>query len=236
MKKTLFYISISLIFCVLAKSQDVFIQFGKASFYADKFEGRSTASGEKYSHTKLTAAHLTLPFGTKVKVTNLSNKKTAIVRINDRGPFVQGRIIDLSKAAAMKLDFIKAGVAEVKIEVIDENNPPNDYKPEDKEDVPRIVPVEEEQKEFYHFHATKAEPSGFGVQISSFREIANLMRISETLKTRYSENVIIQVAYINKVKVYRVIIGSYNTRQEAKKVMQKLKPEYRDCFVVDFRF
>ncbi len=91
---------------------------GIASFYADKFVGRTTASGEKYKHNKLTAAHKTLPFGTKVKVTNLSNKKSVVVIINDRGPFVKGRIIDLSKSAAKKLDFINQGITKVKIKVL----------------------------------------------------------------------------------------------------------------------
>lgn len=91
---------------------------GVASYYADKFVGRTTANGEIYEHTKLTAAHKKLPFGTKVKVTNLSNKKTIIVVINDRGPFVKDRIIDLSKSGAKKLDFINQGITKVKIEIL----------------------------------------------------------------------------------------------------------------------
>ncbi|MCU0337530.1 MAG: septal ring lytic transglycosylase RlpA family protein [Sediminibacterium sp.] len=89
---------------------------GQASFYADKFEGRPTASGETFQQRKLTAAHKTLPFGTEVKVTNLQNKKSVLVKINDRGPFVRGRIIDLSRAAAQEIDMIRAGVVPVKIE------------------------------------------------------------------------------------------------------------------------
>ncbi len=91
------------------------IQKGKASYYADKFNGRKTASGEKFRNSKLTGAHKTLPFGTKVKVTNMSNGKTVKVKINDRGPFVAGRIIDLSKKAARKIDIDKEGVGNVKI-------------------------------------------------------------------------------------------------------------------------
>jgi len=90
-------------------------QKGKASFYADKFNGKKTASGETFRNIKLTAAHKTLPFGTKVTVTNQSNGKTVKGRINDKGPFVAGRIIDLSKKAAKKIDLSKAGVAEVVI-------------------------------------------------------------------------------------------------------------------------
>lgn len=88
---------------------------GGASYYADKFKGRRTASGEKFRQHKLTAAHKTLPFGTKVKVKNLQNGRTVKVRINDRGPFVSGRIIDLSKKAARRLGILQAGVAKVEI-------------------------------------------------------------------------------------------------------------------------
>lgn len=91
-------------------------QTGKASYYASKYNGRRTASGEKFRNSKLTAAHKTLPFGTKVKVTNLKNGKTVKVRINDRGPFIPGRIIDLSKKAARRIDMIEEGVGSVKIE------------------------------------------------------------------------------------------------------------------------
>ncbi|GGZ36050.1 hypothetical protein GCM10007049_31700 [Echinicola pacifica] len=117
MKNKLFYlliILISLSSCsVLRSSQQT--QRGQASYYADKFKGRPTASGEKYRHGKMTAAHKTLPLGTKVKVKNLQNGKTVKVRINDRGPFVSGRIIDLSKKAARKLDMVRAGVVPVEI-------------------------------------------------------------------------------------------------------------------------
>lgn len=91
---------------------------GKASYYADKFDGRKTASGEVFRQSKLTAAHKTLPFGTVVKVTNLNNKKSVIVKINDRGPFVKGRIIDLSKKAALAIDMVRSGVVPVKVEVL----------------------------------------------------------------------------------------------------------------------
>lgn len=88
---------------------------GMASFYAETYNGRKTANGEIYNSSDLTAAHKKLPFGTRVKVTNLSNGKTVKVRVNDRGPFVTGRIIDLTRAAAKKIDMINAGVVKVKI-------------------------------------------------------------------------------------------------------------------------
>jgi rare lipoprotein A len=98
------------------KKARVFTQTGKASFYANMFQGRTTANGEIFDQNKMTAAHRTLAFGTKVRVTNLTNKKSVVVTINDRGPFVRGRIIDLSRRAAKQLGFIHAGVAKVRIE------------------------------------------------------------------------------------------------------------------------
>jgi rare lipoprotein A len=108
-------LTLSLI-CLMGYSQSV--ETGMASFYSDAFEGKQTASGEIYKSSKMTAAHRTLPFGTEVKVTNLSNQRTVKVTVNDRGPFAKGRVIDLSRAAAVKLDFVDQGVTKVQIEPI----------------------------------------------------------------------------------------------------------------------
>ena len=140
------------------------VQTGKASFYADKFEGVSTASGEKYRHNKLTGAHKTLPFGTKVRVTNLDNNQSVEVIINDRGPYVEGRIIDLSKAAAEQLGFINKGLADVKLEVVD----PGDGKAKEQP-MRTIDQVTVEEKEFYEFEISRWQPKGFGVQIGTYR-------------------------------------------------------------------
>ncbi len=91
---------------------------GIASFYADKFHGRKTASGDIFDQKQFTAAHRTYPFGAIIKVTHLGNGRSVQVRINDRGPFVKGRIIDLSLAAAKALDMVKAGKAEVELTII----------------------------------------------------------------------------------------------------------------------
>ncbi len=95
---------------------------GLASWYGEAFHGKTTANGEKFDMMALTAAHKELPFNTAVKVTNLLNNRSVVVRINDRGPFRKDRIIDLSKHAAEKLDFLGIGVAPVKIEVIESVN------------------------------------------------------------------------------------------------------------------
>jgi len=95
------------------------VEEGVASFYADSFHGRDTANGETYSKRAMTAAHKTLPFDTRVKVTNLENGRSVSVRINDRGPHVEGRIIDLSGAAARKLRMTETGTARVRLEIYD---------------------------------------------------------------------------------------------------------------------
>lgn len=82
---------------IIKSSSGELTQLGKASFYANKYHGRTTANGERFSQQAATAAHLDLDFGTRVKVTNLANNKSVVVRINDRGPYVRGRIIDLSR-------------------------------------------------------------------------------------------------------------------------------------------
>ena len=92
---------------------------GVSSFYADDFHGKLTANGEIYDMYGLTAAHKTLPLNTIVRVTNLANNKSLILRINDRGPYVKGRILDCSYGAAKKLDFINQGTTDVKVEVIE---------------------------------------------------------------------------------------------------------------------
>ena len=92
---------------------------GKASFYGSEFNGRKTANGEIYDETALTAAHRTLPFGTVLRVTNLRNGLSVIVRINDRGPFHPDRVIDLSKNAAEEIDHITYGVTDIEAEILE---------------------------------------------------------------------------------------------------------------------
>lgn len=111
----------TLFFALLACREPTRVVEGTASFYADSFHGKPTASGENHSKREYTAAHRTLPFDTKVKVTNLDNNRSVWVRINDRGPFVEGRIIDLSRAAARKLGMTENGTARVRLEIYEKD-------------------------------------------------------------------------------------------------------------------
>jgi peptidoglycan lytic transglycosylase len=93
-------------------------EVGIASWYGEKFDGNTTANGEIFDMNELTVAHRSLPFGARVKVTNLQNKRSLVLRVNDRGPFIPGRILDVSKAAAKRLGFKVAGLAVVEIKVL----------------------------------------------------------------------------------------------------------------------
>src|SRR6478609_5175159 len=209
-------LSFLLVFCGVLHAQ---VQTGKASFYADKFEGKMTASGEKYKHSKLTAAHKTLPFGTKVRVTNIANNETVEVIVNDRGPYVDGRVIDLSKSAAEKLGYVNKGLADVKVEVIDAG---------DGKGGGQIIPIDKvsvDEKEFYDFEIERFQPSGFGVQIGTFQELVNLMRLSENLKSSYAKKVTVQVKVLNGVKYYSIILGQFSTHNKAEKFLAEVKPK-----------
>jgi rare lipoprotein A len=203
-------------------------QTGKASFYADKFEGRPTASGEKYKHSKLTAAHKSLPFGTKVKVTNIANNQTVEVIINDRGPYVDGRIIDLSKSAAEKLGFINLGLADVQVEVLDAGTGKT------SDPIQVIGQVSVDEKEFYDFEIERTRPTGFGVQIGVYQELVNLMRLSDNLKNSYQKKITVQVKIVNGVKYYGLILGQFSNRSKAESFRGDIRKKFPDAFIVEY--
>lgn len=119
----LFLVVFSITACAGNKADEIhskreFSEKGKASYYSSKYQARKTASGQRFNNKAMTAAHKTLPFGTQVRVINLRNGKQVDVVINDRGPFVKGRIIDLTQAAFAKIEDMKVGLADVEIMVI----------------------------------------------------------------------------------------------------------------------
>ena len=234
---------------------DDFEQEGRASFYADKFEGRTTASGERYKHNKATCAHLSLPFGTVVKVTNLDNQRTAVARVNDRGPFVADRIIDVSKSVAERLGMITAGTANVKIEVVTgaEAQAVNAVQPDKQPQAtaaptaaPRPQPAtnpapvanssawaaDEETSEFFELSIKPVQGSGFAIQIASYRDQASMMRFAAKAQSLLREKIRIQTAIVKGERVYRLLIGDYSTREEATRHRPKVAKHYGDCFVV----
>jgi rare lipoprotein A len=224
MKK--YHLLVILFFSVLTSFAQ--IQTGKASFYADKFDGGPTASGEKYKHSKLTAAHKTLPFGTKIRVTNLANNESVDVVVNDRGPYVENRIVDLSRAAAEKLGFINQGLADVKIEVIDAGDGKG------KMESVLVDHVAVDEKEFYDFEISRLNPKGFGIQIGTYQELVNLMRLSDNLKNSYKKKVTVQVKIVNGVKYYSLILGEYSNRGKSQDLYDEIKKKFPDAFIVEF--
>jgi rare lipoprotein A len=210
--------------CSFAAAQK---QTGVASYYADKFEGQLTASGEKYKHKHLTAAHKILPFGTLVKVTNIKNGKSVEVTINDRGPFVNGRIIDLSKSAAEALQFTAQGLTEVEIQVVDAG----DGKVKNTQ-IQIDRPFAEDI--YFSLKVEREKPQGYGVQIASFRSLDNLMRLAENIRKSYGEVPFVEVKDINGEKVYAIVVGKTNKRKKVEQLKQSVSERFPDAFVITY--
>jgi rare lipoprotein A len=230
-------------------------EIGLASFYADKFDGRITASGETFDQNKMTAAHRTFPFGTVVKVTNKENNKTVTVTINDRGPFVKDRVIDLSKAAAKKLEFTQKGIAQVKVEVVSlgksevaTNTYPKPSAQQSAAATPpaqtattpivaasvNSTPSENTAFEYYKLQSEFIVPTGFGIQIASYQEASNLLKRCDEIRKEVRKDIIIQVGENDGNKVYRIIIGTFETREAANDFNTTLKRSFNGSFVIAF--
>ena len=189
---------------------------GRASYYGDYFHGRRTASGERFDVHKYTAAHRTLPFGTLVKVTNLINKKSVILKINDRGPHVRSRIIDLSKAAAKAIDLMRFGAARVSIEIL-KNTAGIKTGP-----VKKIFTAGEFLNtalylpgNTYNFWGNVKSPLGFGFQVGVFTDLISARETCQSLILKGQKEVFIQVANSNAGKIYRVMLKQFPSRQNA---------------------
>ena len=207
------------------------VQNGVASFYADKFNGRLTANGERFSNNAMTAAHLTLPFNTMVKVTNKANNKSVVLRINDRGPYVKGRIIDLSKKAAKLLDYVDVGLANVKVEVLKSD----EKKDELSQNPSNPNPFVPKQSEYYEVSTEKSSPNGFGIQVGSYQELVNMLREVNTLEQQTSDKVFIEVGKFKTKKVYRISVGAFKERPVAERRLRLLKKKYPDSFIVSYK-
>ena len=210
---------------------------GNASFYSDEFDGRTTASGVVFKQNKLTAAHRTLPFGSKIRVTNLENKKTVEVLINDRGPFVNTRIIDISKSAARKLDFIEEGTVRVKVEVLEvsKDGMDKDYNPKaTNKQVYTNTVSKTSYIDYCKVGKKKISPKGYGIQVASYKDVANLIKRCNEIKSKTNKNVLVQIVETNRQKIYRIIIMPFSTHQKANDFNRKLKNKFAGSFVVAF--
>ena len=190
-------------------SSEGFKQKGDASWYGTKFHGQRASSGETYNMYAMTAAHKTLPLPTYVEVKNLNNGRTAIVKVNDRGPFHDGRIIDLSYAAATKLGVVATGTAPVEIRVIGPKGPDKATEPE------KPVAVVEDQ----YFD----ENGKLYVQIAAFATEENALKLIAELRENKFNSARIHVDNVNGKLIYRVRIGPVPTDLVAEKVLAQLK-------------
>lgn len=177
------------------------IQDGLASWYGPKFHGKTTANGERYNMNGLTAAHKTLPFNTVVRVENISNGRTVDVRINDRGPFVGNRIIDLSRRAAEEVDMIGSGTANVRIFLLKDGD--------------RKVSAE----------SASSLPT-FTVQVASFDGRTEAERHAAGLTGSR-----IETGTVNGKTVYRIFYGVYQSEEAAKRAHRQLQRNGHNGFV-----
>jgi len=180
-------------------------QAGNASWYGKKFNGRPTASGEIFDMYAMTAAHRTLPLGTRIRVKNLANGKTVEVKVNDRGPFVRGRILDCSYGAAKKLGYANAGVTRVKITVISKGSERR-----------RASRAEKALLVGEGSNGSLLDGS-FTVQAGAFVEKDNALRFRKRLKKEYGN------AYVIRFReFYRVRVGHLSDEASAERLLEKM--------------
>ncbi len=222
---------------------------GYASWYGKELQGKPTASGELFDMNKFTAAHRTIPMNSIVLVKNKDNGKKQLVRINDRGPYVEGRIIDVSYAAARDMGFAEKGVAPVEIEVIQEGQddflsklaPPartqesveetpvenNDQKKEDGLDLVEDDTAMESSEDEAVTEADEGgftfpdgkKPSGYTIQTGAFKKEVNAEKYREELEDKYDLD-----GYVGKKgKFHYVLLGNFKTKEKAKEFYKKLR-------------
>ncbi|MFH1138221.1 MAG: septal ring lytic transglycosylase RlpA family protein [Pseudomonadota bacterium] len=200
---------------ILGSSQG-FVEKGAASWYGQKYHGRKTSSGEIYNMHEMTAAHKTLPLQTWVRVTNLDNKKAVNLRINDRGPFAKGRIIDVSYAGAQELGMVGSGTAPVLLEALGQV--------EKREYGGRVEPVLVQPQSY--------EEGNFAIQIGSFQDRKNAEALMERMKLEYGVATI-QIFDRGDAVFFRVQVADVKTIGQAMKLQAGLERiGFKDCFVV----
>ena len=191
---------------------DVYEEQGTASWYGggDGFAGRPTASGEIFDPTLLTAAHRTLPLGTWLEVENLENHQKVVVKVNDRGPFVRGRILDLSKAAANRIGMLGTGMAEVRLRSVDPDDQPAGIDP--------AVDLKDP----------------YTIQVAALQDEQNIQRLRDALDDDFGDISVQDTVTGTGLTVHRVRVGRYTRREDAEKAAQQLAKRLKDRGVEPF--
>ncbi|MBU1658376.1 septal ring lytic transglycosylase RlpA family protein [bacterium] len=188
---------------------------GNASWYGPTFHGKLTSNGEVYNMHDMTAAHKTLPMNTIVKVTNSSNGLSTVVRINDRGPFIATRIIDLSKTAASKIKMLAPGTAPVTIEILG-------FETKGKKNIPSIQELQDSPRESYD--------GSFALQIASFSKIEGALKTQETYDNTDSYKTIIKDMENGKGRIFKVWLTGFKSEEEARDYMAQ--GNFKNSFIV----
>jgi len=187
------------------------VERGVASWYGPKFQGRATASGERYDMYAMTAAHRSLPFGTVLEVRNLDNGKTCRVRVNDRGPFVRGRVVDLSLAAARELDMVGPGTARVELAVVS-TGMPRPRSPLDPTPVVASAPAP------IRVEVSVPDAPVYTVQVGAFSERQRAVTLRDLLAARF-EGVVVR----SDGAWHRVQVGAFDDRADADRQRRALE-------------
>lgn len=189
-------------------SSEGYRERGIASWYGKKFHGRDTSSGERYDMYQMTAAHKTLPLPTNVRVTNLKNGRAIIVRVNDRGPFVKGRIIDLSYAAAQELDIVTSGTALVEVEALSTSY---------------TGPVSTLAAATPPTESAMEPPPRMYVQVGAFGEAANAQNLASQLRAGGVPSVAVYKAENEMPQLFRVRIGPFSDIDEYDRIVAQVR-------------
>lgn len=200
-------------------AQEIHTATGSASYYANKFEGRRTANGERFRQSEMTCAHRSLPFGTKLRVTNLDNNKTIIVRVNDRGPYIKGRIIDLSLKAAKELDFVKSGHTKVKIE-LDEKV---------VEDTAYIAVADMPSfDDFEHLDSINA----YTIKLGLYNE-DKMQSAVEQIKLELDREPMVQKIDNISNSYYSICVGEFYKKEDAEDLLSQIKTYYPNSYILE---
>lgn len=228
--RTIIFLLVSLITFVAEAQITSSVQTGMASYYADKFVGRKTASGEKFSQKKYTCAHRTLPFGTKLRVTNPNNNKSIIVTVNDRGPYAKNRIIDLSKTGAQELDFVKAGVANVLVEIIPDE--------EDALDDANCLAINTEPvklNDVSHVgeYSAASEVDTFTIAMGTFKTEQDADSMIARVSAELEREATTKTIQNKNTTLYLVFVGMFFKRDEADSYLDKIETYYPNAEVAE---
>lgn len=253
-----------LLFAASLSAQQNYAQTGVASFYADKFQGRTTASGERYDKNKLTCAHLSLPFGTILRVTSLENNRTTMVRVNDRGPFSPDRIVDLSRSAAEALGIVSNGKGKVRIEVVPSDefveNPdattpttvsasapaPAVKKPSRQPDKTTVTaaptpsnqaaagPKQESNAGAFETYRVQVAPLASKGYAVQLASYQGFSNLLRRLASIEVTGLFVNVVGAEQNAIYKLMVGPFGSRAQADREKEKLEKRFPGCFVVQF--